>query len=78
MPHRLTTLPVLPEPLAALGPLAHGLAAEWDDALAGLFRALAPDSGATAPLELLAAAAIPACAVIRKIAARVLNGLFME
>jgi starch phosphorylase len=57
MPHRLTTLPVLPEPLAPLGPLAHGLAAEWDDALAGLFRALAPDSRATAPLELLAAAA---------------------
>ncbi len=57
MPHRLTALPVLPEPLAPLGPLAHGLAAEWDDALAGLFRALAPDSGATAPLVLLAAAA---------------------
>ncbi len=56
MPHRLTALPVLPEPLAALGPLAHGLAAEWDDALAGLFRALAPDAGATAPLALLAAA----------------------
>ena len=56
MPHRLTALPVLPEPLAALGPLAHGLAAEWDDGLADLFRALAPDSGATAPLALLAAA----------------------
>ena len=56
MPHRLTALPVLPEPLAALGPLAHGLAAEWDDGLAGLFRALAPDSDATAPLALLAAA----------------------
>src|SRR5207253_1192676 len=56
MPHRLTALPILPEPLAALGSLAHGLAAEWDDALAGLYRALAPDSGATAPLELLAAA----------------------
>ena len=56
MPHRLTALPVLPEPLAPLGPLAHGLAAEWDDGLAGLFRALAPDSGATAPLALLAAA----------------------
>ena len=56
MPHRLTALPVLPEPLAPLGPLAHGLAAEWDDALAGLFRALAPGSGATAPLALLAAA----------------------
>ncbi|MDX6377371.1 MAG: glycogen phosphorylase [Gaiellaceae bacterium] len=57
MPHRLTAFPALPEPLAPLGPLAHGLAAEWDDGLARLFRALAPDSNATAPLELLAAAA---------------------
>src|SRR4051812_11483057 len=56
MPHRLTALPVLPAPLSPLGPLAHGLGAEWDDGLAGLFRALAPDSGATAPLALLAAA----------------------
>src|SRR6185436_18022134 len=56
MPHRLTALPVLPDPLAPLGALARGLAAEWDDQLAGLFRALAPESGATAPLALLAAA----------------------
>src|SRR5437763_7231767 len=56
MPHRLTALPVLPDALAPLGALARGLAAEWDDQLAGLFRALAPESGATAPLVLLAAA----------------------
>ena len=56
MPHRLTALPSLPDPLAPLAALARGLAAEWDDQLAGLFRALAPESGATAPLALLAAA----------------------
>ena len=56
MPHRLTALPVPARSARALGPLARGLAAEWDDGLAGLFRALAPDSGATAPLALLAAA----------------------
>jgi starch phosphorylase len=56
MPHRLTALPALPDALAPLGALARGLAAEWDDQLAGLFRALAPESGATAPLALLAAA----------------------
>src|SRR5262249_19561850 len=56
VPHRLTALPDLPEPLAPLAALARGIAAEWDDQLAGLFRALAPDSAATAPLALLAAA----------------------
>ena len=34
MPHRLTTLPCPARPLAPLGPLARGLAAEWDDGLA--------------------------------------------